>query len=89
MGRLGKYGTMNYIEELNPGDIFEYNNQLYLLTIDFKKNESKLSVSLLDGSPKWVDPSLIVNKTSLYKLDNSNNILPIREEKNKYDITKN
>jgi len=77
---------MKYIEELDPGNIFSYNNNIYLLTIDFKKNRSKLAFSLKDGTPLWFEPECIVEKISLYTLDPSNNITPIKIEKNEYAI---
>lgn len=70
---------MNYVEELKPGDVFEYNSKTYLLTIDFKKDNSRLCFNMIDGSPKWLDPSSITEKINIYKLDNTNTIIPIKE----------
>ncbi len=72
---------MKYIEELIAGDSFIYNNKYYILTSDFKGNGQKLAYSLDEGFAKWFDATNIVEKISLYTLDNQNNILPIKEQK--------
>jgi hypothetical protein len=72
---------MNYIEELVAGDAFIHNNIYYILTSDFKKDGQKLSYSLIDGFPKWLNGSSIVEKINLYTIDQTNNILPIKEHK--------
>lgn len=78
---------MKYIEELVPGDIFVSENHLFILTIDFKKNGSRLCVSLINGQPKWMNSDSIVHTEQLYKLDNNNNITPIKEFRNEYSKT--
>jgi hypothetical protein len=77
---------MKYIEELKNGDTFTHLNIPYILGIDFKQDQSRLGISLINGSPKWFNADSIVNKISIYTLDNQNNILPIREEKNEYSV---
>lgn len=77
---------MKYIEELNFGDTFVHNNAHFILTIDSKKDGSKLAISLLDGKPLWFNPTSIVEKISLYTLDTANNIIPLKKEKNEYHI---
>lgn len=77
---------MNYIEELKPGDTFEYDNKVFLLTVDFKKDNSRLCFSMEDGSPKWYASDSMVDKINIYKLDNTNTIIPIKEHKKDYDI---
>ena len=77
---------MKYIEELSAGDSFQYDNTIYLLTIDFKKNGNRLCFSMTDGSPKWFDSTAIVTQTNLYTLDTINNIIPLKETKNEYKI---
>lgn len=87
MGRLGGYDKVKYVEELNSGDCFIHNNVHYLLTSDFKKNNQRSAVSLDNGFSNWFNPDTIVQKVNLYTLDESNNILPIKEHK-KDELTK-
>lgn len=77
---------MNYIEELKFGDAFEYNDIIYVLTTDFNKNGFKFCISLIDGFGQWLAGETIVSKINLYKLDQTNNIIPIKEHKNEYSI---
>lgn len=76
---------MNYIEELKFGDSFEYNDICYVLTTDFNKNNLKFCISLMDGFGQWLPGDTIVSKVNLYKLDQNNNIIPIKEHKNEYN----
>lgn len=69
---------MKYIEELTPGDTFTLNSSIYIVTIDFRKNGSKLCIDLQTGSPRWIDASEIVDFNPIYILDASNNIIPIK-----------
>jgi len=77
---------MKYIEELKAGDTFLYDSIIYLLSIDFKKNNTRLCFSMIDGVPRWFSPDCIVKEIKLYNLDDSNNIVPIKEHKNEYNI---
>lgn len=76
---------MKYIEELSSGDCFELNDIIFLVTIDFKKDGSRLCYKLIDGSPKWFAPSEIVKMSPVFAMDSNNHFYPIKEEKNKYD----
>jgi hypothetical protein len=71
---------MIYIEELQPGDVFIYNNIIYLLTVDFNTKLYKLCFNLKDGSPRWMKPSDMVEKINLYTLDKDNNIISIKNQ---------
>jgi hypothetical protein len=70
---------MKYIEELNNGDAFVVDQQIFLLTSDFKKNGSKLAYSLKNGNPKWFEASHIVDAIQIYTMDETNTIIPIKE----------
>lgn len=74
----GKIGKMKYLEEITPGDIFYHNNQIYVLTSDFKNSGSRMSVSLDNGFPIWLDAQTIIETLPLFKLDKDNNIIPIK-----------
>lgn len=73
---------MKYIEELEPGDCFILENKCYLLTCDFKSNDSRLCFCLADGLPKWFNANTIVSLNPIYYLDLNNDIIPIKERKN-------
>lgn len=83
----GKIGNkMKMIEELSPGDSFEYREKIFVLTCDFKNNGDKLVYSLEDGKPLWINSSQIVDHVPIYKLDADNNVISI---KNTTDQNKN
>lgn len=69
---------MKYIEELSYGDSFSYQDQLYILTSDFKKDGSKLCIKLDTGLPFWLNSNTIVDITPIYRLDTDNNIVAIK-----------
>lgn len=69
-----------YIEELNPGNIFVYERVVYVLTVDFKNNSSRLAYGLVNGNPRWFIGNTIVEPTTLYLLDKDNNIIPLNTE---------
>lgn len=77
---------MKYIEELTPGETFSFEDSKFVLTVDFKKNGSRLAYSLIDGSPKWIASDNIVYVEPVYILDENQNICPIfnyqKEENN-------
>lgn len=77
---IGTKIMMNYIEELIPGNIFDYQNNKFILTTDFKKNNSKLAINLINGSPKWFNSSDIISRTQVYYLDSDNNIIPLTKD---------
>lgn len=74
---------MNHIETMFGGETFDYKDQIFVSTSDFKKNGSRLCVNLKDGSMKWLEPSTLVTKNPIYLIDKDNEIIPIRiTEKN-------
>ena len=75
----GKIGKMKYIEELSPGECFTFNNQLFILTTDFKKNGQKLAYCLFDGSPRWMNSQDNIESTLIYTLDKNSNIIPVMQ----------
>ena len=76
-----------YIEELNNGDCFEYKNNKFLLSCDYKKDFSRLAINLIDGSPKWFKPNDVVLKIQIFTMDKDNCIIAIKETP-KDDINK-
>ena len=83
---------MKYIEELMPGDFFEYNQEKYILTCDMrfnKKREQKLSIKLSSGMPRWMDSGLSVDCIQLYEIDSDKNIIAIKEYKDEFTENQN
>jgi len=78
--------TMNYIEELIPGDTFIIDSHYYIATTDFNKRGAKFCINLHDGTCKWLDPSYIVKKSPVYILDTDNNIIPLKKEQDKINV---
>jgi hypothetical protein len=79
---------MEYIEELESGDVFVSEDKVYLLTCDFKSSGDRLCFCLKTGLPKWFGASTIVSINPVYSLDNNNNIVPVKESK-KHDSSNN
>lgn len=73
---------MKYLEELLPGNVFSYKNELYLLSIDHRKDQDKrkygMSISLVNGTIRWIPDNAMVEEIQLYQLDNNNNFAPIK-----------
>ena len=70
-----------FIEELVPGDIFELENQNFVITSDFKKNGERLCVNLNNGNVRWFNSDSHVIHINLYAMDSNNNFHPIKEIK--------
>jgi hypothetical protein len=69
----------NFIEELDSGDCFNSSGELFIITADYKKDGSRLCISLKNGFSKWFKSDIIVNKTSIFYTDNDSNIIAIKE----------
>lgn len=72
---------MKYIEELACGDYFSLNNDFFIVTTDFKKNNTRLCISLNTGESRWIDNTIMVDILMIYRLDKDNNIIPFKETK--------
>lgn len=78
---------MKYIEELNAGDCFQYQNQKFILTSDTRRSKDRYqaqAISLDNGFPRWMDTDVAVEKLELYIIDNDKNIIPIKEYKDEF-----
>lgn len=69
---------MKYIEELSIGDTFSYNNNIFILTSDFKKNNDRSCVCLTTGQPRWFKSEDVVEACPIYTMDKDNNIVPMK-----------
>jgi hypothetical protein len=70
-----------FIEELVAGDIFELEDQKFVITSDFKKNGERLCVNLHSGNVRWFKSDSHVIHINLYAMDSNNNFHPIKEIK--------
>lgn len=70
---------MKYLEELDLGECFEYNNAYFILTHDFKKNGDKLCVKLDSGMCQWIPSDSIVKITDIFTMDKDNNIIAMKQ----------
>ena len=77
---------MKYIEELECGDTFSFNDKIYLLTADFRSDGKRLSYSLENGFANWIGNTTIVDHTPIYVLDKDNNTIPVKITK-KTDVS--
>lgn len=77
----------NFIEELTNGDCFESNDTRYILTCDFKSNGKRLSIDLKTGHSRWFNSNDIVNKISIFYVNNENLMVALKESP-KHDMDK-
>lgn len=75
----------SYLEELDNGDSFEYEDNKFVVTTDYKQDSSRLCICLKDGSSRWLASNCIVNKIQLFIMDKDNCIIAIKETKK--DVT--
>lgn len=68
---------MKYIEELKSGETFSLEDNVFVMTSDFKKSGQRLAISLKTGHPKWFTADKSVNIEPTYTLDQEQNICPI------------
>jgi len=74
---------MKYLEELEHGDCFKIDNKIFVLTSDFKNNNTKLCYDLQTGNPKWMKDDTMVDICPLLMLNEDNNIIPVKNVKAK------
>ena len=76
---MGGLFQVKYIEELDTGECFEFNKDLYIVSTDYKKNRDRSCVNLSTGFVKWINASTIVQESPIYTLDEENNVIPLRK----------
>lgn len=83
-GRTGKKNIdkICYIEELAPSDCFIYQQSYFLLTQDYRKNSSRLAISLTDGCSRWFDADTTIERIDLYTSNEDGHLVPIKNENN-------
>jgi hypothetical protein len=75
------------INDLDFGASFLYNNIPYIITQDRDRNNRRLSISLKDGSSRWIKDDIEVQLLDLYTIDDNNNFTPLKERKS--ELAKN
>lgn len=70
---------MKYLEELVSGECFEFNNNYFILTQDFKKNGDRSCIQLNTGFNKWLKADSIVKIADIFTMDKDSNIIAIKE----------
>jgi hypothetical protein len=78
--------STTYLEELDSGDCFTYNDLVYVVSKDFKSNGNRSCLSLVDGSSRWLEPNTMIDKTQIFTMDKDSNIIAIKESK-KADVS--
>ena len=76
---------MKYLEELQNGDKFLYNNLCYITTCDYKNNKNgiqKLCINLHNGNPLWLNDNTIVDQIFILYQNTENLLVEIKNEKN-------
>lgn len=69
---------------MENGECFMCSNELYIITSDFRKNKDiyeKKTVSIKNGTCRWMSHNTIVEKIDLFYRDKDNNILLCKEFK--------
>lgn len=70
---------MKYLEELTSGECFEFKDNFFILTQDFKKNGDRSCIQLDTGFSKWLKADSIVKITDIFTMDKDSNIVAIKE----------
>lgn len=81
---------MKYLEELKPGDVFFYRENIFVFTIDFKFREKQkycYNININSGAGVWLPENTAVEYTEIYYIDKDKNIIPVKHSTN--DDTKN
>jgi len=69
---------MKYLEELSHGDTFLLEENVFILTSDYKSTNKKLCYSMLTGFPRWLDDKTVVELCPVYTLDKDNNVVAVK-----------
>jgi len=74
-----------YLEELGTGDSFSIENDIYILTSDFKNNGDRMAINIRTGLIRWLKEAQIVEIIDLYLTSDGNfTPLKIREKNDTY-----
>jgi hypothetical protein len=79
---------MKFLEEIESGSLFIWNNSRFILTSDYKeykdKKSTKMSVNIDTGNIQWIISDAMVEELDLYYRDKDSNIIALKERKNEY-----
>jgi hypothetical protein len=76
---------MKYLEELNNGDKFIYNNNCYLITSDYKNYKEdiqRLCIDMHRGNTLWLMNNTIIEQIFVFYQNKENILIEIKNEKN-------
>lgn len=83
---------MKYLEELDHGSCFLFEDQKFILTKDFRtrnKNTEFFCINIVDGFVKWIPANQIVKIVDLYYIDDEKNLIAIKEYKDEFSKNQN
>lgn len=66
---------MKYIEEINNGQIFYFENKFYVLSADLKKNNTKnkhMCIQINSGLIRWLDSDTMIEIVPVFYQDKEN-----------------
>jgi len=69
---------MKYIEEIDIGSAFAYQNSIFILTSDFKHNGQRNAIDLSNGLSRWFAGNTICEVIDLFVLDKNNNLIKVK-----------
>lgn len=75
---------MKFLEDLNSGDCFKFEDAFFIVTSDFKlgkHTQARSCVSLKNGTFRWIDANAMIDHIPIFSLDKDSNIIPIKETK--------
>lgn len=76
---------MKYLEELDNGNKFIYNNNCYIITYDYKHSKDgikKLCIDLKNGIGVWLNQDIIIEQIFIFYQNKENLLVEIKNEKN-------
>jgi hypothetical protein len=76
---------MKYLEELNNGDKFLYQNYCYLISIDYRQTKKEIQrccINIHNGNLLWLNNDTIVDQISIFYQNKDNLLVEIKNEKN-------
>lgn len=83
---------MKYLEELDHGSCFVFEDQKFILTKDFRsrsKNTEFCCINITTGFVQWIEGNQIVKIINLYYIDDEKNLVAIKEYTDEFSKNQN
>jgi len=74
---------MTYIEELDNGECFIFNDDYYIVSCDFNSQKKRFCINLVDGNARWFKGNTIVKNFDIYRIDDDNNLIMVKQKNDK------